>query len=1122
MKKNTKATVKVGGSTIDVSGNFTSANANINISANVDNLQAAANELFEKNYLANYTYKSADYYKQINAKFSGDIDGCGNVHYEAKGSYILYCPLTKNVEDIVVELDLADITLTYTSETEAKVGGVSVNILNNERIDAIDTAINDEFITNLLKSDMFDGINPNSDKAKSAEQESFSADDFVELLQSKELANFIDIAALDNMPTDYTVTLKEIDQNDGLYEGLEYEVPYESKLFFTLDIEKILSDALGNLYSLVSGSMGEKYSDIVLELPISIGASFKKSEGIRAGKYELSIKSPGSGWVAANSSSFNIEVNDGKVTSDIGGTHQSGIINLKTIAPLMLEQVGCGGCSWLLGMCGTVQNGSLKLFNQSGVLFNHEDNEIEFTNADLMRDEDGSVQTVGIEGSKFMLIDRDRTIALARALYALGKGTVNGIIGGISYDDIPGLILKLTDTSNDSTVSGINIDGLLTSIIAMGDELGGFNVPSILEATSDKDGLVKFTPKNNVTLKKLAELTSQTFGLVSDLSEAAGKITESLNVPETYGMNFASLLNQAKSPVQQSVAASTADIPGVNPLAAAPLAAELPEEGEKAENPEAIDIGGQDMSLVLELLGTIGDRDNINVMKNLIEQFSNLQQTTDPTDPTTPTEQEEQPSPANPGGQSGQQDPPEQGGPQGESTGPGNSIIAEDTDSVQAAMELLEKLGGTDIGFAAINMFGLSDGRFPVGNYILVQTEVPEGHFVNPIIYTFRNMWIASNGKYETRASMDLGDLMSNEQFAAFAKRLSASSETLAAIFENLALGVDTGLNLVRAFIGTGKEYDTEALLSAFEHLSADLFNAAKEEVSAEGVPEDEHATEDAATPDAEAPKTGAIRKALTGVVDKVVAAFIPKAVIIYYISNMLYASTGDLFESAEEAYSVLKPLIEDEEFTLSNLFGGIKKMMDSADNMMNGKVTKEWYFYNLSSTTLSDSDVALHYILSEMLPEKLAKVIERAIADELDVAEEVIESIMDAVTPNQSPEVSDDNPEDEAKNIDSSQTETSGEEETSAENSEQESLAKSTTSAVQQEDSKNQEQTKETETEPATSAADPTSGSSTGSNIIGELVEGVEEVVGGVVKGIVGGVVNTVGGLFGGITSLF
>lgn len=48
----------------------------------------------------------------------------------------------------------------------------------------------------------------------------------------------------------------------------------------------------------------------------------------------------------------------------------------------------------------------------------------------------------------------------------------------------------------------------------------------------------------------------------------------------------------------------------------------------------------------------------------------------------------------------------------------------EEPDTIAIVMDLIERFGGGNLGFAAMNILGLSDGKFPTGHYILIQTDV--------------------------------------------------------------------------------------------------------------------------------------------------------------------------------------------------------------------------------------------------------------------------------------------------------------------------------------------------------------------------------------------------------------
>ncbi len=939
--------------TVSGTGNITSDST---AKTRAANLQTAINNLFTAEAQALPGYDASTWEivgTTINYVYSNGLFGIGrSVSFSAEGNLMAYQPLSKEVVDIVDPLELGDITLTFTTEVDAKTGSVELNVLNGERLGDINSKINAALVANLM------GV-----LTAGNEGGSMSMDSFTQLLSNPDLQGLMAIEALDNMPKGYAVTLTEVDKHDGLYEGLSYTVPMTETMFIDVDVDYMLRDALGSFaYGLASGMIPAELKEMKLTLPVSIGQSFAL-EGVRTGDYTLTVTSPGEGWIPAAQNTFSVKVSDGGVVSGIGGNHIYGSIPLRDLVGPMTSAIGMnlGGCGNSIGS-GLINlltgGGNVKMVNTNGVVFNHVLNHIEFTNAALNVNDAGQVQTTGLPGATFMLIDRDRFNALLDSMLALGGAVINSVIGGIQFDELLGLKQEINDGDGGEIEAEPGmIERVLTSVLALGDRLGGLNLPPILESVADENGLVTFDPQNNVTLQKLIDL-------IPKLMDAVNGIGNLVN-------NISTLIPDGDSD-----------------------ATEPAESGESGDSESAapagtgmLDLGGLDMDSILQLLGAIAEPDQIGALMGLLNSFAGMAPSGESDTPAEPAD------PAEPSD-------PEQPAP----------------DMMEVLMNMLQEFGGGDLGFAALNILGLSDGRFPTSNYILIQTAVPDGRVRNPMMYVFQNTWNAEDGKYHTYANMDLAGVMSNEQFALFAEKLAQSYVVLEDMFAGMASAADNGLSVMRAFIGEGDSYNTRALFDHWDAIVAQIFEQIQAQQAAEQDPassvddgevpgDTEIADDGAASAEPETSEDPApvipqydIKGALADIIDQTLNTFVPKAAVLSYASNLIYRLSGGMFDSQQEAADLLVGMTMNEDLTFSNFNAKIQKVLSDARFVLNGEVTRNWYYYDVNLNIFTNVNVAYHYILNEMLPPELASVIERALQGGIDKGEEMVDVILDKI----------------------------------------------------------------------------------------------------------------------------
>ena len=519
-----------------------------------------------------------------------------------------YVPLEKTIIDIVDDVELGDITLTYTTETEAKLGAVELNVLNGERLGDLDEKVNTELLVSMMSM-----LTSAQNGGEGSEGAGMSMGSFTDLLTDPQIMGLLSIEALDNMPKGFAVTLTEKNKGDGLYEGLTYVVPMTETMFIYLNMNDMMQEALGStLFNLAKGQIPAQMLEMEMTLPVSIGQSFAL-EGVRAGDYTLTITSPGEGWIPA-ANTFDVTVTDGGTVSGLGGNHVYGNIRTSTLITPLSQAMGMDlGC--LGGMAGLLLgNNSLKMVQTSGVVFTHIWNHIEFTNASLNVGDDGKVTTTGLPGATFTLVDRDRFNALIDSLLGVGKTVLDTVVGGIRFDELLGLKQEINEGEGGEIEAEPGMmERILVSVLALGDRLDGIQVPPILESVADENGLVTFDPENNVTLQKLIDAIPKLMDAVNGIGNLVGQVGSLL--PSGGG----------------------SDAPAEGDGGDAGEGGEGGSEPAQPAGSGMLDLSGLDMATVLQLLTAIGDPDQIGALMGMLNGLGGMGGG-DSTEPTKPTE----------------------------------------------------------------------------------------------------------------------------------------------------------------------------------------------------------------------------------------------------------------------------------------------------------------------------------------------------------------------------------------------------------------------------------------------------------------------------------------------------
>lgn len=181
-------------------------------------------------------------------------------------------------------------------------------------------------------------------------------------------------------------------------------------------------------------------------------------------------------------------------------------------------------------------------FSLPGVFMNTRDPGFRFVSADLGGNP--------LPGTEFMLINRDETVKIIKAAYALGKDTFTNamnLIGteGYTWEDLSILYneaLRWDEETNQITFNDKNAYKLLQTywaliqasaldpmITFMSDETD-IRLPAILRTTSDQNGIVSFKEADNVTLLWSLEILLRMGNMV--LSEFSDTDLDALNYPD--------------------------------------------------------------------------------------------------------------------------------------------------------------------------------------------------------------------------------------------------------------------------------------------------------------------------------------------------------------------------------------------------------------------------------------------------------------------------------------------------------------------------------------------------------------------------------------------------------------
>lgn len=252
---------------------------------------------------------------------------------------------------------------------------------------------------------------------------------------------------------------------------------------------------------------------------------------VPAGKYTLTVKSIDEPYGLANNEYLT-------QTVEVKANETVIVGESKTLAGYMNEKTG----PW---------------YNQKTVKVDHT---LDFTGFWLRKEAKGftfkttDVTGEAVPGSEFVLINRDEIDAILKILISLGKDLFESGLKNISdlkFDEVVALHQGLIAQNDEGMVSinaekaqeviqaylafamGIVEDANVKDKFITTAEDGSFklnaNIPAVLAATSDANGMVSFTEDNNITLT----------WMISILNQLIDKVGDALNLDD----NWKSILN---------------------------------------------------------------------------------------------------------------------------------------------------------------------------------------------------------------------------------------------------------------------------------------------------------------------------------------------------------------------------------------------------------------------------------------------------------------------------------------------------------------------------------------------------------------------------------------------------
>ena len=145
-----------------------------------------------------------------------------------------------------------------------------------------------------------------------------------------------------------------------------------------------------------------------------------------------------------------------------------------------------------------------------GVYLNRVDSGISFIKTDLA--------DAPLEGADFLMVDRNETIKIVKAMIALGKDTFTNamkLVGteGFTWEELSILNAGLISRDEETNQIGLdpiavqNLVGTYWALVEASAKMPikdflkeELRVPAVLKATSGEDGIVKFTEDSNITL----------------------------------------------------------------------------------------------------------------------------------------------------------------------------------------------------------------------------------------------------------------------------------------------------------------------------------------------------------------------------------------------------------------------------------------------------------------------------------------------------------------------------------------------------------------------------------------------------------------------------------------------
>ena len=548
-----------------------------------------------------------------------------------------------------------------------------------------------------------------------------------------------------------------------------------------------------------------------LYLPIRLGYTYTADTVLHPGKYKVKVSPVGVGWSGAGEYYIVVDKN-GAITAE------AGLPGLETRETAVMEnltdliEVDSGVYQDTIDMIyQRIQGDDIKrdqnnkkllegpdnydtihmvlyglldgyaLFSNTGIWFDHgikniigEAGQVSTTRmTNSIEFKSVTPNGEALPGATYMLINRDQFIELISGLIELGEDVVNSVSGNVDSLDFNGLKALYNKISSGS----LEIDQeTLLAAIQTGKNLSNIDLPAILMATSDESGIVHFDASCNVSVGKLTSGISKTYNFTIETTETVKAQIAAVEARlKAISDSYHSLKSKIKgigtsisTAVKYQLDSFKGFLIGVKEKVGAIFGKLFTVANAKELPIPDITIPGFTDKISSEtlkaLLYQVTDEEFFEIILELTDKaedlgkiIGNIAELLKPEEPVTPPVDPPVNPPVNP-----PVDPPVT---PDEPEEPKPSTI-------ELVMTLIKDFGNNELGYAALNLVGLLDGKFPTGDYILMQVSAPEGYIRNPACYTLHNYWDSAKGEFVTTAQRGILTPMLAESGKALEKYL--------------------------------------------------------------------------------------------------------------------------------------------------------------------------------------------------------------------------------------------------------------------------------------------------------------------------------------------------------------